>query len=171
MISLTVIEIIKERLIADGFDGLVNPGCCACLVEDLEPCGAINASDCAAGYRIECPPGCEDEHAWHITENRPVKKISDVDSEIDGSSSTGVALKEEQKARGGHVVPMFTADDWFKVNGRGWIASCTGVGEVPKIGSNVVIDGYEYVLMGAETYLVGKGRVGMLIRGPRKGTV
>lgn len=36
----TVIEIIKQHLIDNGFDGLCNPHLeCGCTITDLQPCG------------------------------------------------------------------------------------------------------------------------------------
>jgi hypothetical protein len=51
--EITVIDIVRQYLENNKYDGLCNPGLCACLVEDLAPCGEING-DCQAGYRTEC---------------------------------------------------------------------------------------------------------------------
>lgn len=63
--ALTVIRIVRERLIADDYDGLFNDALdCACLVDDLAPCASIN-EDCAAGHRTSCD--CGDGHAFHVS--------------------------------------------------------------------------------------------------------
>lgn len=54
--SLDVIEMVRERLKSDGYDGLVaDGGECACLVDDLAPCSDMKA-DCSAGHRGPCDP-------------------------------------------------------------------------------------------------------------------
>ena len=63
----TVIEIIKKNLIEEGFDGLYNEDLeCACLVDDIEPCGEIKG-DCTAGYKH---PG-DDEYDFYIKDHKP----------------------------------------------------------------------------------------------------
>lgn len=48
---MRVIEIVKERLMADGFSGLVAPdGGCGCEIDDLVPCGS-DCSQCEPGYK------------------------------------------------------------------------------------------------------------------------
>lgn len=48
---LNVLEIVTERLTADGYDGLYNPDTgCACEVGHLAPCGEISG-DCIASHR------------------------------------------------------------------------------------------------------------------------
>jgi len=47
---LTLVQIVKERLQAEGFDGLYIPGECACAVSDLMPCGEPTP-ECRAGYK------------------------------------------------------------------------------------------------------------------------
>ncbi len=44
-----VSEMIHEYLVKNGYDGLFEPGVCACLLEDLAPCGQI-VDGCRAGY-------------------------------------------------------------------------------------------------------------------------
>jgi len=49
--AMNVLEIIKEYLIQNEYDGLYNTaGECACLVENLAPCSE-SCSDCEPGYR------------------------------------------------------------------------------------------------------------------------
>lgn len=47
-----------------GYDGLYFPGECACLVEDLYPCGE-RQEGCRPGFKKPCD--CY-EHDWHIGE-------------------------------------------------------------------------------------------------------
>lgn len=53
-----------------GYDGLYAPGQCACLVDDLYPCGE-RGPDCQPGYKGACTPDCTHEGAgdgaWHIS--------------------------------------------------------------------------------------------------------
>lgn len=63
---LTVYQIVLQHL--EGrpeVDGLYNESAeCACLTEDLAPCGAMS-QDCEVGIKRPCPPECGD-HDWHI---------------------------------------------------------------------------------------------------------
>lgn len=60
---MTVVEIIKEYLIKNEFDGIYNPdGECACDIEHLVECGEI-CDNCTVGYKTKCDCG---EHAYHI---------------------------------------------------------------------------------------------------------
>lgn len=48
---MTTIEIIKQYLIDNGFDGLCNDELdCGCELADLEPCDVLQ-SNCKAGYK------------------------------------------------------------------------------------------------------------------------
>ena len=50
-----VTDMVRDALIAKGFDGLwSDDGECACDVSDLAPCGDMRET-CKAGYKI---PGC-----------------------------------------------------------------------------------------------------------------
>jgi hypothetical protein len=46
---MTVKEIIKEWLIAKGYDGLYHPGDCGCNLEDLMACSE-DCADCEPAY-------------------------------------------------------------------------------------------------------------------------
>ena len=60
-----VIEIVKERLAADGFGGLVaDGGECGCELNDLVPCGS-DCSQCEPGYK-HMDPRKEDSEGWAI---------------------------------------------------------------------------------------------------------
>lgn len=66
-----VLEIVRDWLDVNGYDGLCYPDECACLKGDLAPCGEINGA-CKPGYRVD---GCSDdcvigECSWHI-ETKP----------------------------------------------------------------------------------------------------
>lgn len=52
---MTNTSIIKIKLEQGGFDGLYVPGECACLKEDLAPCGSCDQDD--AGWINGCEPG------------------------------------------------------------------------------------------------------------------
>lgn len=48
---MRVIDIIKQHLIDNGFDGLCNPGIeCGCDLDDFQPCGE-DFSQCIPAYR------------------------------------------------------------------------------------------------------------------------
>lgn len=48
-------DFIAQSLRKDGYDGLYNAGIeCACLLDDLMPCGEPGIDECCAGYRCEC---------------------------------------------------------------------------------------------------------------------
>jgi hypothetical protein len=47
---MKIIEIVESGLKQNGFDGLVNPGLCGCLIGDLSPAECI-CSDCEGGYK------------------------------------------------------------------------------------------------------------------------
>lgn len=53
---------VRERLVAEGYDGLMFPGECACCMDDLAPCGMTECDDgedwingCDAGYKHTDP--------------------------------------------------------------------------------------------------------------------
>ncbi|AEJ01210.1 hypothetical protein Nit79A3_1377 [Nitrosomonas sp. Is79A3] len=53
----SVIEIIKQHLVDNGFDGLVNGDAeCGCELSDLQPCGESFA-DCKSAYKYPDPTG------------------------------------------------------------------------------------------------------------------
>jgi hypothetical protein len=56
--SLTVRNIIRHFLAANGYDGLYHPAQCACTKDVLLPCGEVS-SRCSAGYFR--PPGEDNE--------------------------------------------------------------------------------------------------------------
>lgn len=58
---MTCKDIIRDYLIAHGFDGLFDTdGECACLRDDLAPCDLDNCfSHCEPGYQHFCANGCD----------------------------------------------------------------------------------------------------------------
>lgn len=46
-------DIVRMWLIANGYDGICCPGECACVIDDLAPCDAMNLA-CVAGHREDC---------------------------------------------------------------------------------------------------------------------
>ena len=53
---MTIYELIKGHLTANGFDGLYNDTDCGCQIDDLAPCAGIQ-SDCKPGYVAIFPNG------------------------------------------------------------------------------------------------------------------
>jgi hypothetical protein len=57
---MDVIDIIREYLEKNGYDGLYNSDLeCGCEVDDLAPCDNVG-HDCAAGYKYPCVCGDHD---------------------------------------------------------------------------------------------------------------
>lgn len=48
--EMKVVEILEQGLKAAGFDGLVMPATCGCLIGDLSP-GNCLSDQCEAGYK------------------------------------------------------------------------------------------------------------------------
>lgn len=64
----TVIEIVREHLVAGGFDGLVRPDVeCGCLLADLAPC-CDDISACRPGYRVKDTTFSD---GWALSVNKP----------------------------------------------------------------------------------------------------
>lgn len=71
---MTVEQIIKDHLEENKLDGLYN-SCidCACLKDDLAPCGQIRLK-CRAGVKVMCNENCDHDYdilgigEWHIEE-------------------------------------------------------------------------------------------------------
>ncbi len=64
----TVKEIVRDYLNENEFDGLYQPGECACEKSDLAPCGETPL-DCMVGYKIppnECQGACGPDCHWGI---------------------------------------------------------------------------------------------------------
>jgi len=63
-----VIDIVRKALIESGYDGLYNEGECACLIDNLQPCGE-DFSLCRAGYRHDAPPGSG--YDFYVKDHKP----------------------------------------------------------------------------------------------------
>lgn len=83
--QIDVETIIKNYLVENGYDGLVDPDHeCACLVADLAPCrstygDSATVVECIAGHRVAIQPGSCAEHgaacSWHVVAGkRPRQK-------------------------------------------------------------------------------------------------
>jgi hypothetical protein len=53
----TVLEILKQYLKENGYDGLYDGEHCHCHLCDLASCGCIYPEDCRAGYQHPDPSG------------------------------------------------------------------------------------------------------------------
>lgn len=62
----TIENIVKEYLRDNKFDGLFNEEKCACVLENLMPCGEPDVFYCAAGYRLELTEEEEEEYGFKI---------------------------------------------------------------------------------------------------------
>ena len=62
---MNVRQIVKQWLKKKGYDGLYSSSECACMADDLMPCGEYY-SDCESGYLCPCPSDCEEYHEFHI---------------------------------------------------------------------------------------------------------
>lgn len=71
---MTVLDMVKAALEAGGYDGLFQPGACACLISDLSP-GNCLRENCSAGHKVHskdckyCKSG-----DWHIQARKPEGK-------------------------------------------------------------------------------------------------
>lgn len=64
-------EIIAEWLKEKGFDGLYFPGECACLLNDLVPCGEYTG-ECEPGYKRDVDPSkSADGEDWRVERDKP----------------------------------------------------------------------------------------------------
>ena len=75
--AMSVRQIVAKWLGDNGYDGLYEPGECACIVDDLAPCGSECFINCRAGYRSACD--CDEEHEFHIGPRR-VERIKEADN-------------------------------------------------------------------------------------------
>ena len=71
----TVMDIVRQYLRREGYDGLVDPDAqCGCLVDDLRPCCPGEISGCRPGYKRVCR-GCDLDGCdpglgpanWHVS--------------------------------------------------------------------------------------------------------
>lgn len=71
---MTTLEIVREHLKANGYDGLYNVhGECCCESSDLSP-GDCFEERCEAGHKVPCPGPAEcaadGDCEWHIGDRR-----------------------------------------------------------------------------------------------------
>ena len=73
MKQISVIEMVADYLKRNGYDGLYEPGECACLLEDLAPCDSESVLGCLPGYKTSCPTdnddkpdSCEGDCRFHV---------------------------------------------------------------------------------------------------------
>lgn len=64
---MDVQDIVGKWLEENGYDGLYDPGVCACKLSDLMPCGNLCPS-CEAGYLCKSNGECEAD--FHIGATR-----------------------------------------------------------------------------------------------------
>lgn len=63
----TTLEILRQWLVANGYDGLWNNDPCGCGVDDLAPCGNVGHC-CQAAYcsqLTESDINNDDEYCWY----------------------------------------------------------------------------------------------------------
>ncbi len=66
----TVIEIIREYLKQNGYDGLAGDDC-GCEVDDLQPC-CSDCGSCEPGYKVPCSDCPADgDCEWHMSTEKP----------------------------------------------------------------------------------------------------
>jgi hypothetical protein len=84
--AMTLLDILREGLVAHGFDGLYNvDGECACKLNDLCPCNSYDgglSEECSPGYLNPCPTTCG-EHSWHIAKWKPGEAPDEGRSDVD----------------------------------------------------------------------------------------
>ena len=89
---MDVTMMVEHYLRANGFDGLYQADCCACLLDDLVPCGEITGA-CEAGYKdadgcgASCSVGGCD---FHVGPSKPPEPAPD------GSETVEEALENAQ---------------------------------------------------------------------------
>ena len=72
----TVLEIVKNYLITNEYDGLYNEdGECGCVPKNLDPYNCMT-SECRPGYRNKCNCQCND-HDYHLGETRDEPEEND----------------------------------------------------------------------------------------------
>lgn len=73
----TVIEIVKNYLEENGYDGLCNQEC-GCLTGDLVPCDS-DFSFCVPGYKVIRPLIYDDRRNWYVCDDKNAKPWEDED--------------------------------------------------------------------------------------------
>lgn len=74
-----------------GYDGLYAAGECACLSDDLYPCGE-RPDECRPGYKGDCSDACTHEGAgegnWHISPDKPVTVNAGATPTVQGATES-----------------------------------------------------------------------------------
>lgn len=65
---MTLIKIVTDYLLSNGFSGLCNDEC-GCRLDDLMPCEQPN-KDCVPGY-VRLPTTGDPDDEWEVTPNQP----------------------------------------------------------------------------------------------------
>ena len=64
---INALEIVRQYLIANGYDGLVDKEAeCSCMLDDLMPCFGDAFTTCEAGHKLDCPEEYADEYEFCI---------------------------------------------------------------------------------------------------------
>jgi len=83
---MTIIEITRAYLVANGYDGLVSQCAdCGCLADELAPC-CSDISQCEPGYRGVME---EDHDEWAIYRSKEaaLKSVQDAKSDVQDPST------------------------------------------------------------------------------------
>ena len=100
--GVTVKDIVKDWLIAHGYDGLYSEnGQCGCDLDDLMVCEAAGIDLCKPGYKVDDPSG---EFEYRIVPEKPSGPFR-FEPSSDMAIPSGEYLKEVMDARN------LTADD------------------------------------------------------------
>ena len=73
MANPTVLEIVKQFLELNGFEGLFNSDVeCACKLDEFISCdGEFGICECEAGYIVPCEEGEESGFNYCVGRNKP----------------------------------------------------------------------------------------------------
>lgn len=52
--NMTVLEIVKEYLLENKYDGLYKESLCECSIDNLMCCCGEILQNCTAGYKVSC---------------------------------------------------------------------------------------------------------------------
>ncbi len=92
----TVKGIVKDWLIAHGYDGLYSEnGQCGCDLDDLMVCDAAGIDLCKPGYKVDDPSG---EFEYRIVPEKPTRPFK-FEPSSDMAIPPGEYLKEVMEAR------------------------------------------------------------------------
>ena len=89
---MTVLDIVREYLKENGYDGLCDGDGCGCCAEDLMPCNYMGCMTCVPGYKVEKKDACrmgfdtDYDRDWVIVE-RKVKHSKEPCPECGGTGT------------------------------------------------------------------------------------